>query len=40
MRRHEDYLVVQLVHEADPDTGDSHVDTENQLAGLGAELFA
>ena len=40
MRRHEDDLMVQLVHEADSDIGNSHVDTENQLAGLGAELFA
>lgn len=40
MRRHEDNLVVQLIHEADPDPGDSHVDTENQFAGLGAEPLA
>lgn len=40
MCRHEDDFMVQLIHEADPDTGDSHVDTENQLSGLGAELLA
>ena len=40
MGRHEDDLLVQLVHEADSDAGDSHVDAENQFAGLGAELLA
>ena len=40
MRRHEDDLMVQLVHEADSDIRDTHVDTQNQFAGLGAELFA
>ena len=40
MGRHEDDLPVQPVHEADSDAGDTHVDTENQLPGLGAELPA
>ncbi len=40
MCRHEDDLLVQLVHKADSDAGDSHVDTENQFSGLGAELLA
>lgn len=37
---HEDDLLVQFVHEADSNVGDSHVDAENQFAGLGAELLA
>lgn len=32
--------MVQLVHEADSDIGDSHVDAENQFTGFAAELLA